>query len=94
VNIFDIINGIAFQKKSELLDNIEAEGAIQPFLVNRWLSMLDPSAAIIVNETVNKFHSVFGDKASYYKFLVNVLPQYKRQRIQYIKKPAKTESVD
>lgn len=94
MNIFDIINGVAFQKKPDLLDNLETEGTVQPFLLNRWLSMLDPSAAIIVNGTVNKYHSVFGDKTSYYKFLVHVLPQYKRQRIQYIKKPAKTEPVD
>lgn len=92
MNIFDLISGVAFQKKPELLDNIESEGAVQPFLLNRWLSMMDPSAAVIVNETVNKFHSVFPDKNMYYKFLVHVLPHYKRQRINYIKKPAKTDT--
>jgi hypothetical protein len=48
--------------------------------------MLDGSAARIVNETLNRFGRVF-TPAEQYKFLVNVLPQYKRQRINYIKKP-------
>ena len=80
---------MAFGKKPDLVNSMEAEQSIQPYIVNRWLSMLDPSAAIIVNETANKFHHIFSDKKMYYKFMTAVLPQYRRQRIQYIKKPDK-----
>lgn len=90
MNIFDIINGVAFDKKTDLLDQAEHDKAYQPFLVNRWMSMLDGSAARIINETLNRFGHVF-DSKDQYRFLVNVLPKYKRQRINYIKKP-KAES--
>lgn len=86
MNIFDIINGVAFDKKADLINQTEDEKAYAPFLVNRWLSMLDGSAARIVNETLNRFGGVF-TSAEQYKFLVHVLPLYKRQRINYIKKP-------
>jgi len=86
LNIFDIIDGIAFSKKSDLLDNIETEKQYSPFLTNRWLSMLDPSAARIINDTVNRYYNVFDNKTTY-KFLEAILPEYRRQRINYIKKP-------
>jgi len=87
VNIFDVIDGIAFSKKPQLLDNVESESQVQPYMVNRWLSMLDPAAAIIINGTANKYHGILTDKKMYYKFMTAVLPQYRKQRIHYIKKP-------
>lgn len=86
MNIFDIINDVAFSKKIRPNFNLEEEKNIQPFLLNRWMSMLDPSAALIVNETLNKYGR---NLSSYecYRFLANVLPKYKFKRIEYIKKP-------
>lgn len=89
MNIFDIIDGICFSKKKNLFANIEDEKQFQPYIVNRWLSMLDPSAARIVNETVNRFGHVFTNQ-EICKLLTEILPKYKRQRIEYIKKPAKS----
>lgn len=89
MNIFDILDGICFSKKKTLLDNFEKENEYSPFLVNRWLSMLDPSAAKIVNDTVNRFGQSFSTQEQY-RLLTEILPIYKRQRINYIKKPAKT----
>ena len=86
MNIFDIIDGIAFTKKQNPFANFEEEKEYQPFLVNRWLSMLDPAAARIVNDTLNRFGKTL-DNADQYRFLTNVLPKYRKQRIQYIKKP-------
>lgn len=85
MNIFDIINGVAFDKHATLLDAAEHDKDYQPFLVNRWLSMLDASAACIVNDTLNRFGSALSPKDQY-KFLLHVLPAYRKQRIQYIKK--------
>ena len=86
MTIFDIIDGVAFSKKQSPFANFEEEKEYQPFLVNRWLSMLDPAAAHIINDTLNRFGKIL-DNADQYKFLVNVLPKYRKQRIQYIKKP-------
>lgn len=91
MNIFDIINDVAFSKKIRPNFNLEEEKNIQPFLLNRWMSMLDPSAALIVNETLNKYGR---NLSSYecYRFLANVLPKYKFKRIEYIKKPKPQDS--
>ena len=86
MTIFDIIDGIAFSKKKKLLENIGEENAFQLFMVNRWLSMLDPGAAKIVNVTLNRYGHIFQSNQDKYNFLVNVLPQYRKQKIQYIKK--------
>lgn len=90
MNIFDIIDGVAFSK-NELTSQAEDEKVYQPFLVNRWLSMLDGNAAKIVNETLNRYGHVFNTEEQY-KFLLNVLPRYRKQRINYIKKPSKDKT--
>jgi len=89
VNIFDIIDGIAFSKKADLLDSADAEKQYSPFLVNRWLSMLDPIAAKIVNITVNRNLKQLNTPQDQYKFLLNALPKFRKQRITYIKKVSK-----
>jgi len=94
LNIFDTITGIAFTKQQNLLDNIEDEKSFHPYMCNRWLSMLEPSAAQIINVTTNRFGSIFTNNKEYYKFLLNVLPRYKKQRINYIKKPTKDTEID
>jgi hypothetical protein len=86
MTIFDVIGGILFTKKKDLLNNVDDARNMQPFLVNRWVSMHSPTEAKIINETVNRYGHVFEDKADLYKFLVNVLPQYRFKRIDYIKK--------
>ena len=87
MNIFDIIDGLAFAKKRDIFNTPEAEKEYQPFLVNRWLSMLDPTAARIVNDTVNRMSQVLPTSQDQYNMLVNLLPTYPKQRINYIKKP-------
>lgn len=94
MNIFDIITGIAFTKQTKLLDNIEDEKSFHPYMCNRWLSMLDPSAAQIINVTANRFGNVFTSNKEYYNFMLNVLPRYKRQKIYYIKKPSKEAEIE
>ena len=86
MTIFDIIGGILFNKKPDLLSNIDDTKQFQPFLVNRWVSMHGPNDARIVNETVNRYGHVFTDKTDLYKFMVHVLPKHKFSRISYIKK--------
>jgi hypothetical protein len=92
LNIFDIIDGIAFSKKQNIFDTPEAEKEYQPFIVNRWLSMLDPIAAKIVNLTVNKTNKGLESPRDQYNMLMNVLPTFRRQRINYIKRPKTKES--
>jgi len=91
LNIFDIINDIAFSKKERSNINLEEEKNIQPYILNRWLSMIEPSAAFIVIDTLNKYSKHFSNIESY-RFLLNILPKYKFRRIEYIKKPKTKDS--
>ena len=86
MTIFDIIGGILFNKKGDLLSNVDDTKQFQPFLVNRWISMHGANDAKIINETVNRYGHVFTDKADLYKFMVQIFPKYKFKKIPYIKK--------
>lgn len=86
MTIFDIIGGILFSKKKDIIANVDDQKQFQPYIVNRWLSMHSGDDAKIVNETVNRYGHVFSDKADLYKFLVNVMPHHRFKRINYIKK--------
>lgn len=86
MNIFDAIDTIAFSKKTVPPDSVDMQSTWQPYMVNRWLSMLDGSAATIINATVNKYHQVFANKQDYLQFMTQVMPRYRKQKIQYIKK--------
>lgn len=92
MNIFEIIDGIAFSKKKDIFTSPEAEGEYSPFIVNRWISMLDPIGAKIVNLTVNRKNKLLDTPKDQYQMLMNVLPKFPKQRINYIKKPKIKES--
>jgi len=91
LNIFDILDNIAFSKNQDINQQAEDEKIYQPFLINRWLSMLDSNAARIINDTVNRYGQNFSS-AEHHKFLCNILPKYRKQRIYYIKKPSKEKT--
>lgn len=92
--IFDYINDVLVFKKGNLLDNVDNEIAFNAYLVNRWISMYSPQYCTIINNTSNRLYPIFETKQDQYQFLVNILPQTYRKRINYIKKkkddPAKT----
>ena len=75
-----------FKKKGDLLDNIDAESEYNPYMINRWISMYSPQMSILINNTVNRYYSIFSTKKDNYKFLVAFLPVCKPYRISYIKK--------
>jgi hypothetical protein len=88
-DIFKTIDFILKKKEEVTLE----ESGTTPYMLNRWLSMSDPSISIIVNSTTNKWITHRGicsqslDNMS--KFLKCVLPKYNK-RIKYIKKAKST----
>jgi hypothetical protein len=94
MTIFDYLNDILFTKKEKSFQNVEDEGDFQPFLVNRWISMYSPELSYLINESSNKYHSVFTDKRDLFRFIKVIIPKMKRKRINYIKKVKKdTEDI-
>jgi len=63
-------------------------------MVNRWISFYDNSKTIFINETFNKFASLFEDKNEMYKLYFNLIPQSKFKKINYIKKKKETQDED
>jgi hypothetical protein len=55
------------------------------FLINRWLSFINPSSCLAINESVNSLGNI--DKDIHYKLLISCFPKQRyMSRINYIKK--------
>lgn len=87
MTFFEILKALFFVKsKNNEEVNSDSLAQFSPFMVNRWLSFYDNSKTIFVNETLNKFHSLFEDKNETYKFYNNLIPQCRFKKINYVKK--------
>ena len=90
--IFDFIEATIFTKNAELLQSTDDEKEFSPFMVNRWVSMYSPEMANVINETTNRYSTIFESKKDLYNFYVTILPKVNFKRISYIKKTAKEDS--
>lgn len=91
MQIFDYIKNVLFFKKPFQTENMEEIKQYNSFMVNRWVSMCDSESANMINETTNKVNYLQNDREMHYKMLLNVLPQKKFKRIEYLKKTEKVE---
>jgi hypothetical protein len=85
--LFPLLDWI-LKKKGKLPTDLNLPGV---FLINRWLSMTDPSIAQIVNATSNRWINkteLVKDNHLMFKFFNIVLPKTNK-RISYIKKSVK-----
>lgn len=87
VNIFDYIKDILFQKKKKFVNCSDEQLDFSPFMLQRWCSMSNKDAALILNETTNKWLTLATSKQHFYSLLVEVLPKQKQKKVAYIKKP-------
>ena len=80
MTIFDYIKDIIVTKKGDLpLDSYV------PFLVNRWLSFINPQVCQAINQLNTKI--LLEDKLLHYKLVLSLFPKMKYiPRINYIKK--------
>jgi len=88
MNFFDLLRKLFFFKKGSFFEELDHDSlqAFLPFLLNRWFSFADKSKAIFVNETYNKFFSLFENKSDYYKFYFHLTPRSSYKKIEYVKK--------
>lgn len=87
--VFDHVQAIIFDKSKTSIVSIDDEKEFSPFMTNRWISMYSPELANLINETTNRYSSVFEGKREMYDFFVGILPQVPPKRIGYIKKSTK-----
>lgn len=87
--LFDVLSDILFNKRGDQLQSIDNEADINPYMLNRWISMHSPEGAFIVNEYNNKWWSVLQNKNDWYRFCLTVIPKYRSSKLSYIKKSSK-----
>lgn len=85
LTIFDYINAAVFTKDKNIIQTVEDEASLSPYMLNRWISMYSPDMANIVNMTTNRYISTL-NKQEFFNFIVAVFPKVKFKRIAYIKK--------
>lgn len=86
MNIFNYLSSILFTKKHITNGDLDQQSDYQPFLINRWCSMLDKHTCTLLNVTANTLYSVLEDKYRHWQFLHYLIPRSRFKRINYIKK--------
>ena len=86
MGLFDFINDILYKKHGNCLDKKENESELNPYMMQRWLSMHSKDNVRILNATTNSVHNGVADKQQWYKLFLGVLPKCKFKRFRYIKK--------
>lgn len=86
MTIFDYIKDIVVTKRGDLpLDQYV------PFLINRWLSFVNPTLCNAINQINSK--TLLEDKEMHYKTLIALFPKMKYcPKISYVKKVKEAES--
>lgn len=84
MTIFDYIKDIVVTKKGDLpLDDYV------PFLINRWLSFINPDVCQAINQLNTKI--LLEDKLLHYKLVLSLFPRLKYvPKIKYVKKVKET----
>ena len=70
--IFDYVNAILHNKNTEVFSSVDDESTFNAFMLNRWISMYSPEMANLVNQTTNKYATLFDSKQEQFKFFVSV----------------------
>ena len=81
--IFNIINNLCFTKKKPFLLTNEEIKEFSPYMVNRWISMVDANLAPIVNEHQKMINCM--EPETYHTYLYMVIPKSRMKRFSYIK---------
>ena len=89
MTIFDYIKDIIVTKRGDL-----PVDQYVPFLVNRWLSFINPTVCELINSSANS-KILLENKEMHYKAMVAYFPKAKyAPRINYIKKVKEKEQDD
>ena len=86
-SFFDFVNNIAFAR-TQIDINITDSQLYSSYITNRYITFINKECTFFVNNTVNKYGSVFTNEL-HYNFLFNLIPKTKRKFIRYVKKKKK-----
>lgn len=92
--IFDFLQDIIAKKKGDLLNDIDNESALSPYMLQRWLSMYSIGYNSILNNTSNRLYPAIQTKQQWYKLFLTLIPKTRFKRIYYIRKTKEKETED
>lgn len=92
--MFNSINHILFENPSTEIDAAALDD-FSPYMVNRYFSFYgDGDYVDYINDTTNRYHSIFNTSEEQYKFFEHVVPKLKKRKINYVKRPKKLQRAD
>jgi hypothetical protein len=91
--MLETVKDLAFFKKINDFQSEDERKEFNNYMASRWLSMIDPQYAIIINQYLNPIMNSI-DKDTYFKFLYSIIPKLKYRRFIYIKQPKIIEKYD
>jgi|TARA_R100001244_G_scaffold52337_2_gene45403 hypothetical protein len=94
MNFFQVQNKLFYKKGGCGFLDEEGEKAFIPFLTNRWLSFYSKDTVPFINNTLNKFGSLFEDKQQLYRLWYHLIPKLGWKKIAYVKKTKKAKKDD
>lgn len=81
--LFNILDNICFSKKKTSLTTYDEIKEFSPYMINRWITMIDPNYAPFVNKAQKLIGTLTPQQ--YYEYLILVIPKIPRKRYSYIK---------
>ena len=91
-SFFDFVTNILFEKNKIDID-ISSAQLYSPYIINRYVSFCDKQFIFLVNNSVNKYGSVFSTNVEHYNFLHCLIPKTRRKFIKYIKKTKRDKTL-
>ena len=80
-------------EKSKIDIDIASAQLYSPYIVNRYMTFADKSLVHLINNSVNKYGSVFSINVDHYNFLHALIPKTKRKYINYTKKIKRDKNI-
>lgn len=85
MSIFDSVNYLLFDKAKDV--STDALDSFVPYMVSRYMTFYgDGIYANYVNDTLNRYGSIFTNNEEQFDFYNNIIPKLKRKKIEYVKK--------
>lgn len=83
MNMFEDIQNIINYKNNVIVKDGDN---FVPYLMQRWISMISPEMAYVLNETINEVHWTMKSPQMWYDAFLTLVPKVGYQKISYIKK--------
>lgn len=83
-SFFEQTSDVIFEKNTSFMNDVDDYNAYNPYMTTRYASFVDPSFAVMMDMTVNRYGSIL-KKEEHAAMICACLPLVKKRFINYIK---------